>query len=154
MDIFTSPLLLFSWPVVFDSSWPHGLQHARFPYLTISQSLPKFMSIALVMPFNHLILWCPILLLPSIFHSIRDFSNESAVHIRWPKYWSLSFNISPFNEYLLKLTGLISLLSQGLSGVFSITTVWSHQFFGALSLCIKDKSMILANGYTQRSMNI
>ena len=72
--------------------------------LTISRSLPKFMSIALVMPSSRLILWCP-LLLPSIFPSIRDFSNESAVHIRWPKYWSFSFSISLSNEY----SGLISL---------------------------------------------
>ena len=73
--------------------------------LIISWSLPKFISIALVMPSSHLILWCPLLLLPSIFPSIRDFSSESAVHIRWPKYWSFSLSISPSNEYL----GLISL---------------------------------------------
>ena len=66
---------------------------------TISQSLPKFMSIALVMPSSHLIFWCPLLLLPSIFPSIRDFSNELSVHIRWPKYQSFSFSISPTNEY-------------------------------------------------------
>ena len=72
--------------------------------LTISQTLPKFMSIAWVMPSNHLILWCPLLLLPSIFPSMRDFSNELAVHIRWPKYWSFNFSISPSNEY----SGLIS----------------------------------------------
>ena len=57
------------------------------------------MSIESVMPSNHLILCCPLLLLPSIFPSIRVFSNESALHIRWPKYWSFSFNISPFNEH-------------------------------------------------------
>ena len=62
------------------------------------------MSTELVMPSNHLILHCPLLLLPSIFLSIRVFSNESALHIRWPKYWSFSFRISPSNEYL----GLIS----------------------------------------------
>ena len=73
--------------------------------LTISWSLPKFMSIALVMPSSHLILWCPLLLLPSLFPSIRDFSSESDVVIRWPKYWSFSFSISPSNEY----SGLISL---------------------------------------------
>ena len=71
---------------------------------TNSQSLPKPMSIELVVPFNHLILCHPLLLLPSIFPSIRVFSNEWAVHIRWPKYWSFSFNISPSNEY----QGLIS----------------------------------------------
>ena len=73
--------------------------------LTISRSLSKFMSIALVMPSSRLILWCPLLLLPSIFPSIRDFSNESSVRIRWPKYWSFSFSISPSSEY----SGLISL---------------------------------------------
>ena len=69
-----------------------------------SQSLPKFMSIESVMPSNHLILCCPLLLLPSIFPSIRAFSNESALIMRWPKYWSFSFNISASNEH----PGLIS----------------------------------------------
>ena len=64
--------------------------------LTVSRSLPKFMTIASVMPSRHLILWHPLLLLPSVFPSIRDFSNESVVHIRWPEYWS--FNISSSNE--------------------------------------------------------
>ena len=71
------------------------------------------------------------LLLPSVFPSIRVFSNELALHIRCPKYWSFSFSISPSSEYSpLRLSGLISLLSKGLSGVFSSTTVWRHQFFG------------------------
>ena len=90
------------------------------------------MSIALVMPSSHLLLWHPLLLLPLIFPSIRDFSNESAVHIRWPKYWSSSF-ISHSSEY----SGLISLkidwfdlqLSKGFPGVFSSNTVRRHQFF-------------------------
>ena len=73
--------------------------------ITSSWSLLKLMLIELVMPSNHLILCCPLPLPPSIFVSIRVFSNESALHIRWPKYWSLSFNISPSNEY----PGLISL---------------------------------------------
>ena len=72
--------------------------------ITNSWSLPKLMSIESVMPSNHLILYCPLLLLPSIFPSIRVFSNESALWIRWPKYWSFSFNISPSNEH----AGLIS----------------------------------------------
>jgi len=72
--------------------------------ITNSQSPPKPMSIESVMPSNHLILCHPLLLLPSIFPSIRVFSNESALYIRWPKYWSFSFNISPSNEY----SGLIS----------------------------------------------
>ena len=74
------------------------------PVLPISQSLLKLMSIESVMPSNHLIL-CPLLLLPSIFPSIRVFSNESVFHIRWPKYWSFTFSISPSNEY----SGLISI---------------------------------------------
>ena len=73
--------------------------------LTISQSLPKFMSIASVMPPSHLILWCSLLLLPSVFPSTRKFSNVTAVCIRWPEYWSLSFRISLSKEY----SGLISL---------------------------------------------
>ena len=72
---------------------PHELQHARPP------CLPKPMSIESVMPSSHLILCCSLLFLPSIFPSIRVFSNESALHIRWPKYWSFSFNISPSNEH-------------------------------------------------------
>ena len=72
--------------------------------ITNSQSLPKLTSIESVMPSNHLIFCIPLLLLPSIFPSIRVFSNESALHIRWPKYWSFSFSISPSNIY----PGLIS----------------------------------------------
>ena len=72
--------------------------------ITNSPSLSKLMSIESVMPSNHLILCCPLLLLPSVFPSIRVFSNESALHIRWPKYWSFSFNISPSSEH----SGLIS----------------------------------------------
>ena len=67
--------------------------------ITNSQRLPKLMSIESVMPSNHFILCCPILLLPSIFPSIKIFSNESVLHIRWQKYWSFSFSISPSNEY-------------------------------------------------------
>ena len=88
----------FSCSVVSDSLRPHGPQHAR-PPITNSQSLPKFISIESVMPSNHLILCHSFLLLPSIFPSIRVFSNESALPIRWPKYWSFSFSIIPSNEY-------------------------------------------------------
>ena len=92
---------------------------------TISQSLLKLMSVESVMPSNHLILCRPLLLLPSIFPSIRVFSNESALFIRCPKYWSFSFSINllPIQGWFpLGLTGLISLLSRGLSRVFSRTT--------------------------------
>ena len=103
--------------------------------VTNSWSLLKLMSIESGMLSNHLILWRPLLLLPSIFPSIRAFSNESVLHIRWPMYWSFSFSISPSNEYSglisLGLTGWISLKSKGLSRVFSNTTVQKHQFFGS-----------------------
>ena len=83
---------------------PWTIAHQASLSITNSQSLPKPMSIELVMPSNHLIFCCPLIHLPSIFPSIRVFSNESALRIRWPKYWSFSFNISPSNEY----SGLIS----------------------------------------------
>ena len=84
---------------------PWTTAHQASLSLTISQSLPKFMSITSMIPSSHLILWHPLLLLPSIFSIIRDFSNELAVRIRWPKYWSFSFSISHSSEY----SGLISL---------------------------------------------
>ena len=78
---------------------PWTAAHQASLSITSSRSLPKFMSIESVMPSNYLILCCPLFLLPSIFPSIRVFSNESALRIRWPKYWSFSFSISPSNEY-------------------------------------------------------
>ena len=102
--------------------------------LIISQSLLKLMSTELVMPSSHLILSHQ-LLLPSIFPSIRVFSNNPAVWIRWPKYWNFIFSISPSMNiqgwFPLGLTGLISMLSKGVSRVFSSITVQRHQFFGA-----------------------
>ena len=89
----------FSHPVVSDCLWPHWQQHARPPCLLSSRSLCKLMSIKLVMPSNHLILCHHLFFLPSIFPSSRVFSNESALHIRLPKYWSFSFSISPSNEH-------------------------------------------------------
>ena len=89
---------LFSHSFVSDSFHPHGLGHTRLP-CPFSQSLLKLMSIESVKPSNHLILCCPLLLLLSIFPSIRVFSSESVLRIRWPKYWSFSFSISPSNEY-------------------------------------------------------
>ena len=98
-------LLLFSHSVMSSSLQPQGLQggKASLP-ITSSWSLLRFMSIEPVMPSNHLILCCPLLLLPSIFPSIRVFSNESALCIRWLKYWNFSFSINPSNKY----SGLIS----------------------------------------------
>ena len=107
--------------------------------ITDSQSLLKLMSIELVMSSNHLILYFPLLLLPSIFPSIRVFSNESVLHIRWPKYWHFSFNISPSNEYswlisfrmdwlgLLAVQGTLKSLLQHHSSKASI--LWSSAFF-------------------------
>ena len=90
--------------VISDSLRPHGLQHARPPCQYQLLEFLKPMSIKSVMPSNHLILCHPLLLLPSVFSSIRVFSNESVLCIMWPKYWSFSFNISPSNEH----PGLIS----------------------------------------------
>ena len=100
-----------------------------------SWSLLKHTSIESVIPSNHLILCRTLLLPPSIFSSIRVFSSESVLPIRWPKYWNFSFSISPSNEYSglisLRMDWLDLLESKGLSGVFSNTTVQKHQFFGA-----------------------
>ena len=87
---------------LFETPWT--ATHQASLSITNSLSLPKFMSIESVMPSNHLILCCPLLLLRSTFPNIRVFSNESTLHIRWPKYWSFNFSISPSNEY----SGLIS----------------------------------------------
>ena len=102
---------------------------------TNSRSLLELTYIKSVMPSNHLILCHPLLLLPSIFPSIRVFSNESVLCIRWSKYWSFTFSISPSNEYSglisFRWTDWISLQFRGLSRVFSNTTVQKHQFFSA-----------------------
>ena len=111
----------------------HELQRARLSWPSLSPRVcSKFSSIESVMPSNHLILCHPLLLPPSIFPSIRVFSNESAPRIRWPKYWSLSFSISPSNDY----SGLISfridwldlLTVQGTLKSLLQTTVQKHQF--------------------------
>ena len=112
---------------------PWTAAHQTSLSITNCESLLKLMSIESVMPSNHLIL-CHPLLLPSIFPSIRVFSNESSLCIRLPKYWSFIFSISPFNEYSgltsFWIDCLISLHSRGLWRVFSNTTVQKHQFFG------------------------
>ena len=113
---------------------PWTATHQDSLSITNSQSLLKLMSIESVMPSNYLILYHPLLLLLSIFARIRVFSGESVLCIRWPKYWSFSFSISPSNEY----SGLISfrmdwldlLTVQGISRIFSNTTVQKSQFFG------------------------
>ena len=114
-----------------ESLQPHGCQASQS--ITNYQSLLKLMSIESVMPSNHRILCHLLLLQPSIFPSIRVFSNESILCIRWPKYWSFSFSISPSNEYsgLISFgwTSWTSLLSKQLARVISNITVQKHQFF-------------------------
>ena len=129
----TSSVQLLSHVRLFATPWTAARQASLS--ITNSWRLLKLMSIKLVMPSNHLILFCPLLLLPSIFPSIWVFSIESVLCIRWPMYWNLSFSISPSNEY----SGLISfrmdwfdlLAGKELSRVFSNTTVQKHQFFGS-----------------------
>ena len=107
---------------LFETPWIAARQASLS--ITNSRSSLRLTFIESVMPSNHLILCRPLLLLPSIFPTIRVFSNELAHHIRWPKYWSFSFNISPSNER----SGLI-LQFKGLSKVFSNTTFQKHRFF-------------------------
>ena len=114
-----------------DSLWPQ-VHQASLSFI-ISWSVLKLMSIESMMPSNHLIICHPLILLPSIFLSIRVFSKELALGIRWPKYWSFSFSISLFNEYLglifFRIDWFDLLLSKGLSSVFSNTTIRKHQSF-------------------------
>ena len=118
---------------------PWTAAHQASLSLSIFQSLPKFTSFEIVMPSNHLILCCSLLILPAIFPSTRVFSNKSALHIRWPKYWSFSFIISPSNEYsgfilvkidwfnLLAVHGTLKSLTQHHSSKVSIP--WCSAFF-------------------------
>jgi len=129
----------FSHSVMSDSVRPHEPQHARPPCPSPTPSLPKPMSIESVMPSNHLILCCPLFLLPSIFPNIRVFSNNSALRITWPKHWSFSFSISPSNEHpglisfrmdrldLLAVQGTLKSLLQYHSSKASI--LWCSAFF-------------------------
>ena len=132
MNIVDSKQLVQSLSCVrlFATAWTAACHASLF--VTNSQSFLKLMSILSVIPSIHLILCRPLLLPPSIFPSIRVFSNESVLPIRWPKYWSFSFSISPSSEYS-GLTGWISLQSKGLSRVFSNTIVQKHQFSSVLS---------------------
>ena len=100
--VFFSSVQSLSCVKLFATPWTAA--HQASLSITNSRSLPKLMSIESVMPLNHLILCCPLLLLPSIFPSIEVFANESFLHIQWPKYWNFSFSISPSNER----SGLIS----------------------------------------------
>ena len=133
----------FSQVQLFPTPWAAARQTSLS--ITNFKGLLKLISIESVMPSNHLILYHPLLLPPSIFPSIRVFSNESVLRIRWPKYWNFSFSISPSNiqdGFPLGWTGWILLLSKGLSRVFSTnTTVQKHQFFST-QLSLKSTSHI------------
>ena len=127
-----SSVQLLSCVWLFSTPWTAACQASLS--IAITWSLLKLMCVESVMPSNHLILCHLLLLLPSIFPSIRVFSNESVLCTRWPKYWSFTFNIRPSNEY----SGLIyfgmywlDLLAKGLSRIFSNTTVQKHKFFSA-----------------------
>ena len=143
--IITTPFssVQFSRSVMSDSLRPHEISACQASRsITNSRNLPKLMSIETVMPSSHLILYHPLLLLPSIFPSIRVSSNESALHIRWPKYWSFSFNTSPPSEHpgliSFRMDWLNRLAVQGLSRVlvfFSNSTVQKNQFFST-QLCL------------------
>ena len=119
---------------LFETPWTAARQASLS--ITNSWSLLKLISIKLVMSSSHLILCCPLLFLPPIPPSIRVFSNESALHMRWPKYWSFSFSISPSMNTQdwspLGWTGWISLQSKGLSRAFSSILVQKHRLTGAL----------------------
>ena len=121
MHYFQFSSVQFRHSVVSDSLPPHAA-HQASRSITNSQVLPKLTSIELVMTSSHLILCCPLLLLPSIFPSIRVFSNESALRIRWPKYWSFSFSISPSNEH---------------PGLISFRMDWLDYFRGFLNMILK-----------------
>ena len=122
----------FSRSVVSYYLQPHESQHARPPCRSPTPGVHRLTSIKSVMPSSHLILGHP-LLLPPIPPSIRVFSNESTLRMRWPKDWSFSFSIIPSKEIpgLWGWTGWISLQYKGLSRIFSNTTIQKHQFFGA-----------------------
>ena len=107
MHIYISSVQSLSHVQLFENPW--SVAHQASLFISNSWSLLKPMSMESVMPSNHLILCRPLLLLPSIFPSIRVFSSESALHIRWPKYWSFSFSISPSNEHSGLIPSLLSL---------------------------------------------
>ena len=129
-EITISSVQLLSRVQLFVTPWIAEQQASLF--ITISRSSLRFTSIESVMPSSHLILGCPLFLLSPIPPSIRVFSNESSLHMRWPKFWSFSLGISLSNEQSRLIsfrTGWISLQSKGLSRVFSNATVQKHQFF-------------------------
>ena len=135
-----------------DSETPWTAAHQASLSITNSWSLLKLMSIESVMPSNHLILCHPLILPPSIFPSIQVFSNESVLHIRWPNIRvSASTSVLPMNIqgwFPLRLTGLISLQSKGLSTVFSNTTVLLHKIPHYIPIASSRKSLLLSHDCT------
>ena len=128
----SSPIQVLCCVWLFATPWITARQASLS--ITNSWSSLRLMSIESVMPFSHLILYRPLLLLPPILPSIRVFSNESTLRMRWPKYWSFSFSIIPSKEHpgliAFRMDWLHLLQSKKLSRVFSNTTVQKHQFFG------------------------
>ena len=125
----------FSYSVMSDSATPWTAARQASLSITNSRSLLRLMSTESVMPSNHLILCCPLLLLPLVFPSMRVFSVESVLHIKWPKYWSFSPNISPSSEYsgliFFRMDWLDLLAAQETLKSLLNTTVQKHQFFSA-----------------------
>ena len=126
-----------------DSATPWTAAHQASLSITNSRNLLKLMPTESVMPSNHLILCCPLLLLPSIFPSIRVFSSESVLHIRWPKYWNFSFSISPSSEYLgpisfrvdwLDILAVQQTLKNLLQHLSSKTSILQHSAFFIVQL--------------------
>ena len=123
-----------------DSLRPHGLQNARLPCPSPTPGVFfKLMSIKLVMPSNHFILCCSLPLLPSIFPVIMVFSNESVLHIRWPKYWSFSFSVNPSNEY----SGLISFRMDWLDLLAVQGTLKSLQHYSSKASVLKPSTFFV-----------
>ena len=143
-NIITTSVHLLRCVRLFVTPWTAALQDS-LQSITNSRSLIKHMPIELVMDSVHLILCHPLLLLPSVFPSIRAFTKESVLCMRWPKYWSFSFSISPSKEYsgliLLRIDWIGLLEVQGILNSFSSTTVQKHQFFGT-QLSLLSKSQI------------
>ena len=132
-----------------NSLWGHGLKHARLPSLsfTISQSLLKLTSIESVMPSDHLILCGPFRLLPSIFPSIRVFSRELAVCLRWPKCWNFSFSISPSSDY----SGLLSFFIPSQIYLSFFKPLFGEQIFLLPTLADKAGYLLWSLGKTTQS---
>ena len=134
---FFSSIQLLSHVQLFATPWTAACQASLS--ISNSRSLLKLVSIESVMQSNHLILWCPLFLLPSIFPSIRVISNESVLHFRWPKYWSFSFGINPSNEY----SGLISFMMDWLDLLVVQGTLKSHQHHSSKASILRHSAFFI-----------